>query len=150
MSKIPHKHTNMPLSSPIIMLIVAMGTDDKKSLPDKHFGDSRYFAIYRVDRNGWELLEYRENRSPEEKMHGDPEKARSIIQHLKGCDVLLGHAMGPNFVRIRDESPFVPVISEKKDIEEALSLLRDKLDFISSVIEAKKSGTWDKKVIILK
>ncbi len=132
------------------MLIVAMGTDDKKSLTDEHFGDARYFAIYRIDADGWELLEYRENRSPEEEMHGDPRKAGSIMQQMKGCDVLLGHAMGPNFIRMRDESPFIPVISRKKDMEESLSLLMDRLDSVVSAVEAKKAGTWDKTPIILR
>ncbi len=132
------------------MLIVAMGTDDKKTLTEEHFGDARYFAIYRIDENGWQLVEYKQNRSPEEKMHGDPKKAGSIMQQMKGCDILLGHAMGPNFVRMRDESPFLPIISRKRDMEEALSLLRDNLDFVTSVIEAKKGGNWDKKPIILK
>ena len=132
------------------MLIVAMGTDDKKTLTEEHFGDARYFAIYRIDENGWQLVEYKQNRSPEEKMHGDPKKAGSIMQQMKGCDILLGHAMGPNFVRMRDESPFLPIISRKRDMEEALSLLRDNLDFVTSLIEAKKGGNWDKKPIILK
>jgi len=131
------------------MLIVAMGTDDKKSLTEEHFGDAEYFAIYEVDADGWKLIEYRENRSPEEKMHGDPKKAGSIMQQMKGCDILLGHAMGPNFIRMRDESPFLPVISRKRDIEEALSLLLDRYDFITSVFEAKRNGNSDKKPVIL-
>jgi len=131
------------------MLIVAMGTDDKKSLTKEHFGDAEYFAIYEVDADGWKLIEYRENRSPEEKMHGDPKKAGSIMQQMKGCDILLGHAMGPNFIRMRDESPFLPVISRKRDIEEALSLLLDRYDFITSAFEAKRNGNSDKKPVIL-
>jgi len=131
------------------MLIAALGTDDKKRLTEEHFGDARYFAIYRIDETGWELLEYRENRSPEEKIHGDPRKAGSIMQQMKGCDILLGHAMGPNFIRMRDESPFIPVISRRRNIEEVLSALKGEFEFLSTVIEAKKSGNWDKRPIIL-
>jgi len=132
------------------MLIVAMGTDDRKSLTEEHFGDSKYFAIYKVDNNGWELLEYRENRSPEERIHGDPRKASSIVEQLKGVDILLAHAMGPNFVRMRDNSPFLPIISRQRDIERALSLLKERYDYVSSVIEAKRNGKWDRQPIILK
>lgn len=131
------------------MLIVALGTDDKESLTSEHFGDARYFAIYRVDASGWSLIEYRDNISPEERMHGDPKKARSIMQQLKGCDVLLGHAMGPNFLRMRDESPFLPVISRTRDIEGALSLLVDNFDSIVKALEAKRGGNPAKKPIIL-
>lgn len=132
------------------MLIVAMGTDDRKSLTENHFGDSKYFAIYKVDNKGWELLEYRKNRSPEERMHGDPLKAGSIMEQLKGVDVLLAHAMGPNFIRIRDKSPFLPIISRERDMERALSLLKERLDYVSSAIEAKRNEKWDKQPIILK
>ncbi len=82
-------------------------------------------------------------------MHGDPSKAGSIMRQMKGCDILLGHAMGPNFIRMRDESPFIPVISRRRNIEEVLSALKGRFEFLSTVIEAKKSGKWDKKPIIL-
>ncbi len=131
------------------MLVVALGTDDRKSLTAEHFGDARYFAIYEVDESGWRLLEYRDNVSPEERMHGDPNKAKSIMKQMRGCDILLGHTMGPNFVRMRDESPYLPVISRKRDIEEALSLMRDNYERISSILSAKQAGTWDKKPVVL-
>ena len=130
---------------------VAIGTHDRKSMHDDHVGDSRYFAIYDVRPDSWELIEYRENNSPEESMHGDPNKARAIIEIVKGADVLVGRAMGPNFVRIRDESPYLPVIVRGKyrSVEDALRAIQEHYDAIMDALERKRSGEKGGKPIII-
>ena len=130
---------------------VAIGTHDKKNMHDEHVGDSAYFAIYELRPDGWEFLEYRENTSPEERMHGDPRKAKAIMEIVKGADVLVGRAMGPNFVRIRDESPYLPVIvrGEHRSIEDALNALRERYSMIEEALNRKRAGEKGGKPIII-
>ena len=130
---------------------VAIGTNDKKEMHDEHVGDSTYFAIYELRPDSFELMEYRENTSPEERMHGDPNKAKAIMQIVKGADVLVGRAMGPNFVRIRDESPYLPVIVRGKyrTIEDALSALMENYGLLESELERKRSGEKGGKPVII-
>ena len=130
---------------------VAIGTHDKENMHDDHVGDSRYFAIYDVEPDSWELIEYRENISPEESMHGDPDKARAIMEIVKGADVLVGRAMGPNFVRIRDESPYLPVIVRVRyrSVEDALRAIQEHYDLIMEALERKRSGEKGGKPIII-
>ncbi len=130
---------------------VAIGTNDRKNLHDEHVGDSLYFAIYELTRDSAQLIEYRENTSPEERTHGDPNKAKAIMGIVKGTDVLVGRAMGPNFVRIRDESPYLPVIVRGKyrTIEDALSALMENYDLIESELNRKRSGEKGGKPVII-
>lgn len=131
------------------MFVVAIGTHDRKSMHSDHVGDSEYFAVYEVGPDGYRLLEYRSNTSPEERMHGDPNKAKAIMEIVKGCDVLVGRAMGPNFVRIRDNSPYLPVIVRNREtVEEAVGTLAENYERLDSLVAARKDGTWDKKPVI--
>lgn len=99
---------------------VAAGTDDGTDLTREHFGDAKLYYIYEVSRDGdYELLEIRENTTlsleEEDEEHGDPQKFRAVVELLKDVDVFLARAMGPNFLRVRDESPHVPFIVRGQD-----------------------------------
>lgn len=124
---------------------IACATDDGKNLIKEHFGDASLFMIYEmdVDTGSYEFIERIENRSPEEKKHGDPAKAKSISEILDGPQVLLAYAMGTNIVRIRKK--FCPVISREVDIEKALEELKGKLDLLS--VEVKKEKGVDREII---
>ncbi len=130
---------------------VAIGTHDKTNMHDEHVGDSTYFAIYEVGPDGWDFVEYRENTSPEERMHGDPNKAKAIMEVVKGTDVLVGRAMGPNFIRIRDSSPYLPVIvrGEYRSIEDALGAIVENYDMIKDALDRKRNGDTGGKPIII-
>ncbi len=130
---------------------VAIGTNDRKNMHDDHVGDSSYFAIYDVGPDGWELVEYRDNTSPEERMHGDPNKAKAIMNIVRGTDVLVGRAMGPNFVKIRDSSPYLPVIvrGRYRSIDDALGAIRENYDMIKDALEMKRKGEKGGKPIII-
>ena len=130
---------------------VSIGTNDRKNLHDEHVGDSRYFAVYELSSDSANLIEYRENTSPEERMHGDPNKAKAIMEIIRGTDVLVGRAMGPNFVKIRDESPYLPVIVRGKyrAIEDALSALMENYGRIESELDRKRSGEKGGKPVII-
>ncbi len=130
---------------------VAIGTHDKKNMHDDHVGDSRYFAIYELEKGSWSFLEYRENNSPEERTHGDPRKAEAIMKIIEGCDVLVGRAMGPNFVKIRDESPYLPVIvrGKHRSIEDALKAINENYEAIKEALKRKRAGEKGGKPLII-
>lgn len=113
--------------------IVACGTKDGEHLYSEHFGESPYFLLYELKQGEAEFIEKIENitrEEEEEKTHGDPVKAKSISSLLKtkSVNVLLAHQMGPNVIKVSKN--FVPVISKKVDIENALQLVRDNLHLV--------------------
>ena len=130
---------------------VAIGTNDKTNMHDEHVGDSEYFAVYEISPASYELVEYRKNTSPEEKTHGDPKKAAAIVDIVKGTDVLVGRAMGPNFIRIRDKSPYLPVIVRGKyrTVEEAARTLMENYEIVKAALERKRAGETGGKPIII-
>ncbi len=131
-------------------MIAAIGTHDKKNMHNDHVGDSAYFAIYEISDSNYRLLEYRKNGSPEEETHGDPKKAAAIMKIIKGCDILVGRAMGPNFIRIRDNSPYLPVIVRNEmSVEGAASQLVKNYERVNAALEAKRAGTYDRKPVII-
>lgn len=72
---------------------IAVGTDDKVNLCDKHFGMSKYFAIYDInDNDNYIRIEEREN-----PYFGDKHKhaeTEEIMNVLSDCQVLIGKSMG--------------------------------------------------------
>ncbi len=99
-------------------LRVAVATDDGVNLTRSHFGDAKFYHIYELE-PGKEprLVEVRENRTRdlEEQGHGDPRKFRAVIQLLSDVDVFIAWVMGPNFVRVRDQSDKIPFLIRGPD-----------------------------------
>jgi len=136
-----HRHRNHVCES----IVVAVGTVDGKKLSRSHFGDSPYFAVYRVSRDGWKLLELRPNKASqvEEEKHGDPRKFRAVARQLDGIDVAAAWAMGPNYVRMRDESPIVPYVFRGEArrsllVEDGLRELVENFDELCRAVERKR------------
>ncbi len=104
-------------------LIVALGTDDGLHFTDGHFGDAAFYELYRLSEEGATYLGRVENTVEEERMHGDPRKAKGIASLLKphGVHALVGPQFGPNIARIREH--FVPVVIEAPSLEAALPRL---------------------------
>jgi len=102
---------------------IACATDDGIHFSEEHFGSAKLYLIYSFDLNSgtFSLLEKRENTSPEERMHGDAQKAQGVAEILQGVQVLINRAFGPNITRMRKK--FIPVISKQKDIQQALEQL---------------------------
>ncbi len=128
------------------MFRIAIGTDDGKTLPKHHYGDSKYFAIYEFTKEGYNFIELRENKASEfeEERHGDPRKFKSVIQQLPDVDVPVAWAMGPNYLRIRDNSNKVPYLLRGKarktrQIEDALEEIQANFDKIVEDIKNKKN-----------
>jgi len=128
-------------------LRIACATDDGVRLTKNHFGDARYYLIYELDGINKTIgfIEKIKNLSPEEKMHGDPNKAASISEILKDSTVLLCCAMGKNVVRMRKR--YCPVISKQLDIQKALVLLKEKYDEI--ILEANRELGEDRAIVYI-
>jgi len=99
-------------------LKVAVATDDGVNLTRSHFGDAKFYYIYELgpDKEP-RLIEVRENstRDIEEQGHGDPRKFQAVIELLADVDVFIAWVMGPNFVRIRDQSDKTPFLVRGAD-----------------------------------
>ncbi len=114
---------------------IACGTDDGVAFTEEHFGSAKFYLLYSMDLETGEL-EYvgkTYNTTSPEETHGDPKKAKSVSELMKGVHILMGSAMGPNIVRIRKN--FIPVVSREKYIESAMEKLKDKLSVIKRNLE---------------
>jgi predicted Fe-Mo cluster-binding NifX family protein len=103
------------------MMKIAASTEDGVHLTKGHFGDGKFFLIYEVSPKGFELIEKRENTSPEEEEHGSKAKAQGIASILKDVDALLGYQFGPNIMRIKEK--FLPILSREPSVERAMEII---------------------------
>ncbi len=117
-------------------IVVAFGTNDGKKLIDEHVGESKYFDIYKFTKKRDEFLERRENIKYEEKQHGDPEKAKKVSKVLKGIDVIVGKAFGPNIIRMKKK--YVCVVFRGDKIEKAKTEVHKIFDEIVKELEKPK------------
>ena len=105
--------------------IVAVATEDGKTLMERHFGDADRFVLFLLSKDGVVPLQEIMNTVEEEdeSLHADPEKARGIAGLLKqaGVRVAVSRVFGPNIKRIRKQ--FVCVITDGPEIPEALRLV---------------------------
>lgn len=127
-------------------LLFAIGTDDgEKIKSDDHVGMSRYFQVYKYSGGEFHLEEKRENskyKEDEERIHGDPEKAKATASSLKNIDVLVGKMFGPNIERLKNR--FVCAVVREESIEQAIRIMNEN---INEIIEEKNKA--DKNGIIL-
>lgn len=82
--------------------ICAFPTNDGNHLVNDHFGEANYFDLYRIGKEEISFLKRIENQSPEERGHGDPNKAKKISQILKkeNVQVILSLKFGGNIFRM--------------------------------------------------
>ncbi|AEM79229.1 NifB/NifX family molybdenum-iron cluster-binding protein [Thermoanaerobacter wiegelii] len=109
------------------MIKVAIGTNDKVHLSDKHFGMSKYFIIFEVDENNsYKKVEERENPYGGDKhKHAETDE---IMEVLKDCQVFIGKAMGKESQRrIKEEWNKTPIVVKDVDtVEEAIKFYSQK------------------------
>ena len=114
-------------------LIFAFATDDGRTLKNEdHFGNARYYAIYRISPGKGEFIEQRSNikvEEDEEEIHGDPNKARAVSSVLKGVNALVSKRFGPNIKRMVKK--FVCIIVRTDSIEEALEIIESNMSRIT-------------------
>jgi len=128
-------------------LLFAIGTDDDELIKqDDHVGMSKYFQAWKYSDGNLTFQEKRENvkyKESEERIHGDPGKAKATASVLGDIDVLVGKMFGPNIVRLKNK--FVCVVIREPGIEKAIEIVKENINEI--VEEYNKE---DKSGIILK
>ncbi len=110
-------------------LIIAFATDDKQNFTKEHFGEAKEYLVYEITKDSSDLIQIVENISPEEKMHGDPNKARGVAHLLKpfSVTVLVNSAFGMNIVKMQQK--FVVILSND-NIETTIKIIQTKFDTI--------------------
>jgi len=109
---------------------VAFATDDKQNLTKEHFGEAKEYLLYEISKTNSEQITSVANRSPEEKMHGDPNKAKGIAHLLKPfkVQVLVNKAFGRNITRMQQK--FVCVLSKEDNINTQLKNIQIQFETI--------------------
>ena len=121
---------------------ITLATDNGKELTKEHFGSAKNYLtyLYNLKNGNIEFLKKIKNTTPEEKTHGDSEKAKAVSKALKDSKVFVNLVFGPNISKIR--KTFIPVVSRIKEIERVL----EKLKKVNK--EIKENLNKDKKDII--
>ena len=117
-------------------LTIACATDDKNVFTNEHFGEAKEYLIYEVSKTDTLLLDTIVNKSPEEKMHGDPNKAKGVASLLKplGVKVLVSKVFGQNIKRMKQK--FVVVLSNEDGIVESIKNIQINFETIVKELEA--------------
>ena len=125
-------------------ILVACATDDQKTFIPDHFGEARYFMLFRLTEERWEHVRTLTNTSREGEEHGDHHhghghgegaKAQAILEHFREAhvDVFISRRFGPNIVRI---SRYVlpVVIRGGATLEEGLTVCREHYGRITALL----------------
>jgi len=130
---------------------VALGSNDGKTIILDHMGEADYFYIFDVLENGqWSLVEKRKNTSPvENDGHGSARKLRVASAIFEDCDVVLARRGSPNFVEMRDQSRFQPVVTRVDVISGSLQLLGRSFAEIHALVQRRRNGERPKEMPII-
>ncbi len=129
-------------------LRVAFATDDGRTFPSRHFGDSSFYDIYDMDGRTAAYAGRIPNSSGEETRHADPAKAQGVAGLLreKGVSVTAAKVYGPNLKRIRKKLTCLVFKDFSGGIPEALPLVQASIGLIRE--EGAKPGE-ERKALIL-
>ena len=87
--------------------ICAIASNDGDNYTDTHFGDAKYYLLYEFSADSAESLKTISNTTKPDKedIHGDPQKAGSVMQMLKkeNVQVVAAGVFGPNIKRIKNQ-----------------------------------------------
>jgi len=113
-------------------MIIACATDDGKFFISRHFGDAKYYYIFKFEKGVFNHMDTVVNTTEGEERHADPLKAKGIIELLneKNVDVLMTKRFGPNIKRIKKH--FVPVLVSVDDLESGLLKLVESLESVNA------------------
>ncbi len=106
-------------------------------------GTAQDFYIFDLFEDGRSLLvEKRANTSPQEEegVHGDPKKLAVASDIFADCDVVLGRRGSPNFVRMRDNSRFQPVLTDVASLSDSMVGLAETFDEVYALVERRRRG----------
>jgi len=133
---------------------VVIGSDDGEVIISDHMGEAKDFYIFDLAEDGRSTLaEKRENTSPEEtdeNEHGSPKKLRSASAIFGDCDVVLGRYGSPNFIRMRDNTKFQPVVTRIDSISGTMQELGHSFSDIYALVERRRYGERPKEIPIIR
>jgi len=133
---------------------VALGSNDGENIIPDHMGTARDFYIFDLFEDGRSILvEKRKNTSPEEdeneSKHGDVRKLKSAMGIFEDCDVVLGKKGSPNFVRIRDNTEFQPVVTRVDALSGSMRELAESFEEIHGLVERRRRGERPQSIPII-
>ena len=131
---------------------IALGSNDGETLVPDHMGMATYFYVYDLFEDGrWEPVERRLNTSPksEKGRHGLAEKLKGAAAVFQDCDLVLSRRRSPNFVKMRDNSKFQPVLTGAAAIPDSLKALAEAFSELYELVEARRNGQRPKTIPIV-
>lgn len=109
------------------LLKVAFASADRIQV-DQHFGSSRAFVIYGVNRERAKVLSVAEFAEQEQEQDGNEDKLIGKLDLLDGCVAVYCKACGASAVRQLLSSGIQPVkVSQTTDIHELIEILQTEL-----------------------
>lgn len=124
---------------------VVLGSNDGENIIPDHMGTARAFYIFDLFEDGRSVLvEKRKNTSPEEdeneSKHGDVRKLEAAMGIFEDCDVVLGRRGSPNFVKMRDNTEFQPVVTRVDTLSDSMHELAESFEEIHDLVKRRKRG----------
>jgi len=118
--------------------ICAIATNDKIHYAHTHFGDAKFYILYKIQINSAERMRIIENNTLnyKEKTHADPKKAGNVVKMLtkENTYVVVSAVYGPNIKRIK--SKFVCLLVDKGKISNSIPRIVDNFNLIQQEWEA--------------
>ena len=81
-------------------MILAIAVDEDEGLFDGHFGDAPYFLFYEDGSEQAKMSNVFIEEEHEGHSHGNPNKAKKVIEFFDGVDMLVAKEMGGNLRRV--------------------------------------------------
>ena len=137
-------------SPSIDSILVACATDDQETFIPDHFGEAKYFMLYRLTPEGYEHVKTLTNRAREGEGHGhhhhghghghghgEGGKAQAILKHFREehVDVFISRRFGPNIVHI-GKVVLPVVVRDAVTLAEGLEACRVRYDEVVSLLTA--------------
>lgn len=128
---------------------VVFGSDDGIKIKKSHLGDSPYFFIYDILKDGkYRFVEKRENIVRDMDHAGDSKLSR-ISEILKDADLMVSIRNSPNFKKMASEAKFQPVLVKVSDIKDAILLIIGEFDKISSAVNSLSEGNSKNDILFI-
>ncbi|MCD6117573.1 hypothetical protein J7K93_11195 [bacterium] len=99
---------------------IVTGTDDKKIIRKKHFGESRFYIVFEIDNSKIVNREIRENITFEGNEHGHGQSGE-VMKLLSDCSIFIGRSMGKKSMQNISKKGIKCIISGIEDIEKAVN-----------------------------
>lgn len=98
---------------------LAIGTDDKLTIRQGHFGESQYYSIYEILNGQIFSQELRENPFAIDKNHVHGQ-AKNILDLLNDCQIFMGKSMGKKSLTTIVQKNIDAVVTEIDEVEKAV------------------------------